>query len=69
MYNAMQQSDNGVVVYYNTPANQQRAQALIASAITLSYPAADTVTGQVDNIVFKLVFQEKFITLAYHNLA
>lgn len=68
MLNVINQTSNGVVVYYNTADNQQRAQALIASAISLSYPATDTVTGQVENVLFKLVFQEKFITLAYHSI-
>lgn len=68
LYQTMQQSENGTITMYNTTNNNASTHDMLAQADTVTIADKGNYSGQIGNKLFKLIFTEKFIVLAYHTI-
>lgn len=68
LYQTMQVTDNGTITMYNSERNNESAHDMLAQADTVTIADNGNYSGQIGNKLFKLVFTEKFIVLAYHSI-
>lgn len=68
LYQTMQVTDNGTITMYNSERNNESAHDMLAQADSVTIADNGNYSGQIGNKLFKLVFTEKFIVLAYHTI-
>jgi hypothetical protein len=68
LYNVINQTENGTVTLFNTVDNNASAHEMLAQADTVTIADNGNYSGQIGNKLFKLIFTEKFIVIAYHTI-